>query len=273
MGPNERSAQRWLSADRCLRFHKALELPAPSRMSEFPQRLGLDLSDPLAGDVELLAHFLQGMIASISKPETELQNLLLPFRQCPKHLLGLTAQVHADDGLDRGDRSFILDEVTEMRSFLLPDGCFQRDRFLSDLQDFSDLSNRQVDLLGDLLRGGLPAIFLNQVPGGASQLVDGLDHMNGDPDGASLIGNGSRDGLADPPGGIRAELISSLVFKFIHRPHQADVPFLDQVKKLEPPIGVFLRDADYKTEVGLHHLLLRQVRLSLTVGDGMKTGS
>ncbi len=44
----------------CLRLalDEALEFLASRGMSELPQRLGLDLSDPFPGDVELLAHFL-----------------------------------------------------------------------------------------------------------------------------------------------------------------------------------------------------------------------
>jgi hypothetical protein len=53
--------------------------------------------------------------------------------------------------------------------------------------------------------------------------------MNGDPDGPRLIGNGPCDGLPDPPGRIGAEFIASLVFKFIHRFHQPDIPFLNEV--------------------------------------------
>ena len=60
-------------------------------MPKLPERFGLNLPDPLAGNIKLLADFLQGMIPSIPKSETELQDLLFPLRQCLQHLLGLAA--------------------------------------------------------------------------------------------------------------------------------------------------------------------------------------
>ena len=42
-----------------------LHVLPPSGMAELPNRLGLDLADPLAGDVELLADFLEGVVLSL----------------------------------------------------------------------------------------------------------------------------------------------------------------------------------------------------------------
>src|ERR1700724_2686183 len=43
-------------------IQKTPQLPAPARMLELAQRLGLDLADALAGDRELLAHLFQRMV-------------------------------------------------------------------------------------------------------------------------------------------------------------------------------------------------------------------
>ena len=43
-------------------------------MPELPQRLRLDLADPLAGDVDLLADLLERPRAAVLQPEAELQD-------------------------------------------------------------------------------------------------------------------------------------------------------------------------------------------------------
>ena len=72
--------------------------------------------------------------------------------------------------------------------------------------------------------------------------------------GPSLICYGSRNCLPYPPRGICAELITPLIFKLIHGLHESDVTFLNQVQELEPPIGILLRNADHKPQVGLYKL-------------------
>ena len=50
-------------------------------MTELAERLGLDLTDPLAGDVELLADLLEGSGAAVLEAESELQNASLTTGQ------------------------------------------------------------------------------------------------------------------------------------------------------------------------------------------------
>ncbi len=102
----------------------------------------------------------------------------------------------------------------------------------------------------------LEAGFLQDLAGDAVHLVDGLDHVHRDADGAGLVGDRAGDGLADPPGGVGRELVAAAVFELVHRLHQADVAFLDQVEELQAAVGVLLGDGDHQTQVGLDHLLL-----------------
>ena len=51
-----------------------LQLAAAGWVAELAQRLGLDLADPLAGDVELLAHFLERSGTPVLETEPELQH-------------------------------------------------------------------------------------------------------------------------------------------------------------------------------------------------------
>ena len=95
----------------------------------------------------------------------------------------------------------------------------------------------------------------------AVHLVDRLDHVHRDADGARLVGDRARDRLADPPGRVGRELVAAAVFELVHRLHQADVAFLDQVEELQAAVGVLLRDRDHQAQVGLGHLALGLARL------------
>ena len=120
---------------------------------------------------------------------------------------------------------------------------------------------------GDLLDRRLAAELLDQHAGGAGQLVDGLDHVHRDADGARLVGDGAGDRLADPPGGVGGELVAAAVLELVHRLHQADVALLDQVEELQAAVGVLLGDGDHQAQVGDDQLLLGLVGLPLAAPD------
>ena len=87
---------------------------------------------------------------------------------------------------------------------------------------------------------GLEAELLQVLRADAVHLVDRLDHVHRDADGARLVGDRAGDGLADPPGGVGRELVAAAVFELVHRLHQADVAFLDEVEELQAAVGVLL---------------------------------
>jgi hypothetical protein len=68
--------------------------------------------------------------------------------------------------------------------------------------------------------------------------------MDRDAYGSGLVSDGARDGLANPPRGIRAELIAPLIFELFDRPHQPDISLLDQIQKLESSIQISLGNGD-----------------------------
>jgi hypothetical protein len=100
---------------------------------------------------------------------------------------------------------------------------------------------------------------------GAHDLVDRLDHVHRDADGARLVGDRAGDRLPDPPGGVGRELVAAAVLELVDRLHQADIAFLDQVEELQAAVGVFLGDRDHQAQVGLDHFLLGDARLALAL--------
>src|SRR5207248_1782353 len=239
-----------------------------ARVPQFPQRLGLDLPDALARHLEVLSHFLEGVIGLLPDAEAHAEHLLLARRERRQHLPRLLREVHVDHRVGgRGD-GLVLDEVAEVAVLLLADGSLQRDGLLGDLQDLAHLVERELHLLRNFLRSGLAADLLHQVARGADQLVDRLDHVHRDADGAGLIGDGAGDGLPDPPGGVGGELVAALVLELVDRLHQADVALLDQVEELQPAVRVLLRDRHHQAQVGLDQLGLGLLRLALSGDDG-----
>src|SRR5581483_4203924 len=169
---------------------------------------------------------------------------------------GLVLQVHVDHRLGGGNHGAVLDEVAKVGILFLADRRLQRDRLLGDLEDLADLRHRDVHALGDLFRGRFAAQLLHQLTGGANELVDGLDHVDRDTNGACLVRNGASNGLADPPRGVGRELVPATVFKFVHGLHEADVALLDQVQELQATVGVLLGDGYHQAQVGLDELAL-----------------
>src|SRR6478736_5323463 len=60
---------------------KAPQLPAPARMLQLPQRLGLDLADALAGDAELLADLFEGVVGVHADAEAHAQDAFFTRRE------------------------------------------------------------------------------------------------------------------------------------------------------------------------------------------------
>ena len=85
----------------------------------------------------------------------------------------------------------------------------------------------------------------------AHQLVDGLDHVHRDADGAGLVCDGAGDRLADPPGCIGGELEALGVVELLNCADEAQVAFLDEVEEEHAAAHIALGDGDHQAQVGL----------------------
>ena len=68
---NARQSGRFGPAVYIPSIEKILELLAPARVAELPQRLRLNLADPFTGDVELLADLFKRPALAVLQPEPE----------------------------------------------------------------------------------------------------------------------------------------------------------------------------------------------------------
>src|SRR5688500_5737922 len=257
-------------------------------MPQLSERLCLDLANPLARDVEVMAHLLEGAGAPVLEPEAELEHPSLARRERIQHALDLLLQELVAGRIGGGDGGKVRDEVAEMAVLLLADRRLQADGLLGDLHDLAHLLRADglrtvghplVDLaLGrlslelvpqladdlvaahppsDLLLRGLSAQLLEQGAADPDEAVDRFDHVDRDADRPGLVGNGACDRLADPPRRVRAELEALLVVELLDSADETDVALLDEVQKAHATTDVLLGDADHQPEAGLGEALAR----------------
>src|SRR5437867_11187230 len=111
-GAGSNISQRTGSADR---LEERLQLLRPRRMTELPQRLRLDLPDPLPGHVERPADLFQRVFRPVAHAEPHLQDLLLAGGERLQNAARLILEVRDEDGVDRREDLPVLDEVAQMR--------------------------------------------------------------------------------------------------------------------------------------------------------------
>src|SRR5580693_6436523 len=207
-------------------------------MAQLAQCFGFDLADAFAGYGEALADFFQSVFAAVFEAEAHFDYFFFARRQRAQDLSSLVLEVHVDHGFGRRDYGAVFNEVAEMRIFFFADRSFERDRFLRDLQNLANFRDGNIHSLRDFFRCRFATELLHQLPRGADQLVDGLDHVDRDTNRTRLISNCTSNCLPNPPRGISRKLIPAAIFEFVDSLHQADVAFLNQVEELQAALGV-----------------------------------
>ena len=96
----------------------------------------------------------------------------------------------------------------------------------------------------------------------AAELVDHLDHVHRDADGAGLVGHRAGDRLPDPPGGIGGELVTLCVVELLDRTDQAEVALLDQVEERHAAAGVALGQRHHQSQVRFQQMVFRAVAVA-----------
>src|SRR5262245_60822735 len=102
-----------------------------------------------------------------------------------------------------------------MRVLLFPDRSLEGYGSLGDFARAAHSVDGYVQPLSQLFRAWLAAKFLHKLAVALSELVDELDHMNGNADCARLVGNCARDGLSNPPRRVGRELVTATPVKLV----------------------------------------------------------
>ena len=193
---------------------------------------------------------------SVDKAKAQLDNLALTIGKRIEHLGELLLQHGEAGGIGRNDGLGVLDKVAQLGILFLADGGLERHGLLRDLLDLADAVGTHVHLGTDLLGGRVATQVLEKLTLHADELVDGLDHVHGNTDGTGLVGDSARDGLTDPPRGVRGELKALLVVELLDGADQTEVALLNQVQEQHAAADIALGDGDDQTQVCADERLL-----------------
>src|SRR5579863_1571719 len=231
-------------------------MASPLRRTKLAKRLGFDLADALAGYVEFLTDFFQGVLALAADAEAQPDHFLFLGRQRFQNIGGLVANVRIDDRVNWRSNPAVFDQIAEGRFTIAADRRFERNRVARNGLELLYFLDRNVHAPADFVVGRSAAQFLLKLSRRAQELVHALVHVHRNADGARLVGDGARDGLANPPSGVGGKLVAAPVFKLVSGPHQADIALLDQVQQVQPTVDVLLCHRNDQAKVGLYQILL-----------------
>jgi len=148
-------------------------------------------------------------------------------------------------------------QVTEPGVAVVADGGVERHGVLRPALELDDALQRHAHRLGELLDLRLGPLLAGVLPRDVAHPVDVLHEVDGQPHGALLLGDGPADRLADPPGGVRRELVAAHVVELLHGANEAGVALLDQVEHRHPGAHVPPGDRDHQAQVGPDEHVLR----------------
>src|SRR5205085_6405071 len=219
-------------------------------MTEFAQSLGLNLADALASNGKSAADFFKGVGIAIFKAKTHADDVLFARVQMLQHGRDIFLKAEADGGVRGRGHGFIFNKVTEVGFFLFADWRLKGDGSLSNFAGAADFLDGDVHAHGQLFRGRLAAKFLNELPRAAGELVNDLDHVNGNADGARLVSNRASDGLTNPPGSVGGKFVAAAPIELVGTFHQAEIAFLNEIEELQAMMSIFLGNGDHEAKVG-----------------------
>src|ERR671915_1193122 len=213
-------------------------------------RLPLELPDPLARDVQLVAEFGEGGRLAVVETVAPNEHVARPLWETFDRLLQMLRLHLTHHGIRRIRDLIVLDEVTQLRSGLLTGHrLIEARRVRHGAHRKTHLVGVPVQAPGYLFLGGLAFDLQGQLAHGPADLPDLLRHVHGDADGAALVSHGTLHGLTDPPRGVRGEPETPIRVELLDGLHQADVALLDQVLEGKPVAPVLLGNADHQPEV------------------------
>src|SRR5438093_1570591 len=219
-------------------------------VAKLAQSLPLDEPDPLSGQTHDLADIAQthGVPVAQAVPERD-DATLTRVQDVHYGLSDLVAEHRVLHGVERAELLGLLEQVSQLR--VLTDRSLEGHRLPPfGLEQPLDLLDRQGQRLGQLLRCGVPSVLLAVLHIGAAQLPDLVVHVDGETDLPPAVGDGTGDGLPDPPRCICGELESSAPVEQLDGPHQPDVALLDQVEEGKALALVLPGDGHDQAQIG-----------------------
>ena len=238
-------------------LQEVAELAGAAGVAELAEGFGLDLPDALARDAEVAPDLFEGAAAPVVQAEAELQDPALALAERAERALDLLAEELERRRPRRAGALRSSMKSPRWESSSSPMGVSSETGSWETLRISRTRSGETSMPSAISCGGGLASVLLDEPAAYAHELVDGLDHVNGDADGAGLIGDGASDGLPDPPGGVGGELVALAVVELLNGADKADVALLDEVEEGHAAADVLLGDAYDEAEVRFREVALR----------------
>ena len=141
-------------------------------MFEPAERFFLDLPGALTGQVEPLADLFKGVRGLFADAEIELDDLFFPLGQRIERLVDLILERNLNDAVVGQLLVIVPQKVHEFRIFAVDERRVERHVAIADFYRLPDFLFVKLELAGDLLHGGIAAVFLLQFTLGLADLVD-----------------------------------------------------------------------------------------------------
>ena len=145
-----------------------------------------------------------------------------------------------------------------MAVFFFADRSFQRNGFLRDLHDLAYFFFRHLHFHCQFFCSRFTAQFLQQLSGNTDEFIDGFYHVYRDTDGSCLIGNGTGNGLSDPPCRICGEFEAFMEVEFFNGFDQTQITLLNQIQEQHTAANISFCDTYYQTQVCFCQFFLRR---------------
>src|SRR3989344_2871639 len=220
-----------------------------------------DLTDAFAGNAEFAAHlFKREADALAGESVAEFQYLALFEREFVENGLYLVGQDAMRCAVVGRFDGVVRDEASETRFVLvIADRRLKRNGVLADLLDSVYLFEFDAHFRCDFLRQWVAAEMLREFADLLLVFRNGLHHVDGDADGARLVGERAGYRLAYPPRRVGREFVSFRPVKFHHRLREAEVTLLDEIEKCEigRTVRIFLGDGHDEAAVRAREDVLR----------------
>ena len=185
--PRQPSALLKISLDKAVQQGQALAAV------QLADGLCLDLADALTGDAEVATHLFQRAGTAIVQTKAETDDLLFTGSQALESLIDLLGHHSAVSSLAGSLGILVGNEIAQRGILFLAHGALKAGGLLCHALDLTHTLDAHVHGLCQLFRGGLVAVLVDQLVGGLTHPVDGLDHMHRDTDGTGLVGDGAGD--------------------------------------------------------------------------------
>ena len=160
-------------------------------------------------------------------------------------------------------------QVTERGVAVLVDRGVQRHVVAAPAHQVEHAVDVHAELGGDLVRLRVTAQLALEGATRTADLVELLDHVDGEAYDASLLRDAAGDRLTHPPGGVGRELVALGVVELLDRADQAGVALLDQVEHRHLGAAVLAGDRHHQPQVGLDEPVDRGLAL---LGEPLELG-